>query len=82
MADNYLEKRQQELAEKRPQKTATEYIQWHFYKRKRMTSKAILRARNQSRTDTSFRTLPPESSASTNSAIRASFWDCKYTHFF
>ena len=28
-------------------------------------------ARNQSRTDTSFRTLPPESSASTNSAIRA-----------
>ena len=50
--------------------------------KKRMTSKVILCARNQSRTDTSFRTLPPESSASTNSAIRASFWDCKYTHFF
>ena len=53
--------------------TATGGILWHFCKRKRMTSKAILCARNQSRTDTSFRTLPPESSASTNSAIRASF---------
>ena len=53
-------------------------------KRKRMAGKTVIlvRAREQSRTATPVTALPPESSASTNFATRASEWTANIRNVF